>query len=176
MRCQQPRNKPQMPTPAASNDGPKQPQRRNTANCAQATTNEPASKPKRIGFIVCLGHVFVCVAPEATSHPNRLRPKQPRRRHNPETASSCMANPPLTPLRSPALRRTRCCCCCCCSVAAHPCFSSPSVSLGLRANVPPGVLPHNVPHGLPPHNVSREIIRIGTNNRRVRRHTDKGLA
>ena len=40
--------------------------------------NKPASKPKRLGFIVCLGHVFVCVVPEETSHPKRLKP---RRRH-----------------------------------------------------------------------------------------------
>ena len=31
---------------------------------------------------------FVSVWPEAASHPKRLRPKQPRRRHSPETAWS----------------------------------------------------------------------------------------
>ena len=78
MTCQQPRTKPQMPTLAAS-PGPKQPRRRNSANCAQAAQkNKPASKPKRLGFIVCLGHVFVSVGLEVASRPKRLRP---RRRH-----------------------------------------------------------------------------------------------
>ena len=43
-----------------------------------AQKNKLASKPKRIGFIVCLGHVFVSVGPEVASRPKRLRP---RRRH-----------------------------------------------------------------------------------------------
>ena len=56
--------------------GPKQPRRRNRANCAQAAKrpNQPRSR-----------NSFVSVWPEAASHPKRLRPKQPRRRHCPET-------------------------------------------------------------------------------------------
>ena len=49
---------------------------------------------------------FVSVWPEAASHPKRFRPKQPRRRHSPETASSCLANPPRTSLRSPCCLTT----------------------------------------------------------------------
>ena len=73
MTCQQPRTKPQMPTPAAS-PGPKQPRRRNSANCAQATKNRTSLKAE--------------TAWVHASHPKRLRPKQPRRRHRPETAWS----------------------------------------------------------------------------------------
>ena len=78
MTCQQPRTKPQMPTPAASQ--PRLGRNSHDAETAQigSTKNKLASKPKRIGFIVCLGHVFVSVVPEAASRPKRLRP---RRRH-----------------------------------------------------------------------------------------------
>ena len=81
MTCQQSRTKPQMPTPAAS-PGPKQPRRRNSANCVQAAHKNQTSLEAETAWVhVCLGHVFVSVVPEAASHPKRLRPKQPRRRH-----------------------------------------------------------------------------------------------
>ena len=69
------------------------PKQRNLA----AQKNKLASKPKRIGFIVCLGHVFVSVGPEIASRPKRLRPRrrhlQPRMlgRNNPDAETAQIA-------------------------------------------------------------------------------------
>ena len=55
MPCQQSRTKPQMPTPAAS-PGPKQPRRRNNANCVQATHKNQTSLEAETAWVhVCLG-------------------------------------------------------------------------------------------------------------------------
>ena len=55
MTCQQPRTKPQMPTPAAS-PGPKQPRRRNSANCVQAAHKNQSNLEAETAWVhVCLG-------------------------------------------------------------------------------------------------------------------------
>ena len=178
MPCQQSRTKPQMPTPAAS-PGPKQPRRRNSANW-QHEKNKLASKPKRLGFIVCLGHVFVFVGPEVASRPKRLRPRrrhlQPRMlgRNSPgaETAQIVprrqKKEPASKPKRLGFMPHTR-------SGLGRNSLDADTGPKQLGLANPPGVPPHNVPR-LPPHNVSRELISIGTNNRKVRHHTDKSPA
>ena len=55
MTCQQPRTKPQMPTPAAS-PGPKQPRRRNSANCVQAAHKNQTNLEAETAWVhVCFG-------------------------------------------------------------------------------------------------------------------------
>ena len=142
-----------------------------------AQKNKLASKPKRIGFIVCLGHVFVSVGPEVASRPKRLRPRrrhlQPRMlgRNSPDAETAQIAprrqknEPASKPKRLGFMPHTR-------SGLGRNSLDADTGPKQLGLANPPGVPPHNVPR-LPPHNVSRELISNGTNNRKVRHHTDK---
>ena len=177
MTCQQPRTKPQMPTPAAS-PGPKQPRRRNSAHCVQASHKHQTSLEAETAWVhVCLGHVFVSVVPEAALRPKRLKPRrrhlQPRMlgRNNPDAETAQIAprrqhiEPASKPKRLGFMPHTR-------SGLGRNSLDADTGPKHLGLANPPGVPPHNVPR-LPPHNVSRELISIGTNNRKLRHHTDK---
>ena len=152
-----------------------------TAQIGSTKKNKLASKPKRLGFIVCLGHVFVFVGPEVASRPKRLRPRrrhlQPRMlgRNSPDAETAQIAprrqknEPASKPKRLGFMPHTR-------SDLGRNSLDADTGPKQLGLANPPGVPPHNVPPGLPPHNVSLELISIGTNNRKVRHHTDKELA
>ena len=152
----------------------------------QTQKNEPASKPN-------LGHVVVSAVPEAASHPKRLRPQQPRRRHlqprmlgrNSHDAEAAqiasMRQKERTSIEAetawvPCLPWA---CLCLCQPRTPSDLGRNSLDADTAPKQfgfasPPGVPPHNFPRG--PHNVSRDLLSIGANNRRVRHHTDKGQA
>ena len=71
MTCQQPRTKPQMPTPAAS-PAPKKPRRQNSANCAQAKkTNQPRNR-NGLGSLFALGMSLSLLCLKQPRTPNDL--------------------------------------------------------------------------------------------------------
>ena len=114
-----------------------------------AQKNKLASKPKRIGFIVCLGHVFVSVGPEVASRPKRLRPRrrhlQPRMlgRNSPDAETAQIA--PRRQKTEPASKPKR--------LGFMPHTRSDLGRSSLDADTGPKQLGLANPLGVPPHNV-----------------------